>query len=378
MERRSNNGRSRISRFANLAHQLLRLTIRARALFNPTCVWKHLRRVDSRLPYLVTWGVDDGIELCSLQRGQCARQTRTDFLCRRCKCPGDTPRTLSSGSNLRICWSGCRFVGCIYHQLRYDVSVNAPGSWTYDRRPAVCQATHMWTLDKPFSSGKWTIAAMTNIDVEWFKRCAAAGLIQGRMLEVGAAKVQGIPNLCDIAKQLGVEDTTGVDITQYDGVDLLFDFSIPHQEFDRKWRVGRFSTVCIFNVLEHTFDALTVLENALSCVEQGGYMLVVTPSVWPIHKYPGDYNRFLPDWYVAFARRHNITLLDQHFCWLSDFGLELINSTQDPRLPNYLSSTHGVSWPRYWISRISHKLLNTYGRSHWATHTAIGAVFSRS
>jgi hypothetical protein len=138
-----------------------------------------------------------------------------------------------------------------------------------------------------------------------------------------------------------------------------------------------FSTVCIFNVLEHTFDPITVLTNALSCVERGGSLLVVVPSVWPIHSYPGDYVRLLPDWYMAFARRHELQLLDQSFCWLSHFGIESINSRSEAMLPSYLTRPLGVSRSRYWISRIGHKLLNTYGRSHWATNSAIAAAFIR-
>jgi SAM-dependent methyltransferase len=216
---------------------------------------------------------------------------------------------------------------------------------------------------------------MTEVDVQWFKRCHAAGLVKGRMLEVGAARIEGAANLCDIAKELGVEDTTGADIDPYDGVDVVVDFGLQREDFQKQWRFEKFSTVCIFNVLEHTFDPLTVLTNTLSCVESGGMMLVVTPAVWPIHNYPGDYNRLLPDWYRAFSKRHQLTLLDQQFCWLSQFGIEAINSTSEVALPTYLNRSRGVSKTRYWTSRIGHKLLNTYGRSHWATHSAIGAAF---
>ena len=218
---------------------------------------------------------------------------------------------------------------------------------------------------------------MTNLDVQWFKRCHSAGLVKNKMLEVGAARIQGAANLCDIAKELGINDTMGADIDRYDGVDVVVDFGLPPEEFNRQWRFGLFPTVCIFNVLEHTFDPLTVLTNALSCVENGGSLLVVTPSVWPIHNFPGDFNRLLPDWYRAFSRSRQAPLLDHHFCWLSQFGIEVINSTSEGTLPNYLVGGRRTSNSRYWISRASHKLLNTYGRSHWATHSAIGAAFAK-
>jgi hypothetical protein len=167
----------------------------------------------------------------------------------------------------------------------------------------------------------------------------------------------------------------GVDMAPLDGVDLVFDFGLRQEEFQKQWRSGQYSTVCIFNVLEHTFDPLTVLTNGLSCVDTGGTLLVVTPSIWPIHNYPGDYNRLLPDWYVEFARRNNLKLAERHFCWLSQFGIETIDPTSDISFPTYMSREHSSNKLRYWISRVGHKALNTYGRSHWATHAAIGAAF---
>ena len=108
---------------------------------------------------------------------------------------------------------------------------------------------------------------MTPNDAEYFKACHSAGLVKGRMLEVGSAKVQGIANLCDIARELGVPEVTGVDLTSYDGVDVIFDFGVEQEEFRDKWDLGAFSTVCVFNVLEHTFDPITILST----------LLVVTP-----------------------------------------------------------------------------------------------------
>jgi SAM-dependent methyltransferase len=216
---------------------------------------------------------------------------------------------------------------------------------------------------------------MTGKDVEFFMACSDAGFIRGHMLEIGSAKVQGTPNLCDLARELGVEATTGVDMQLIDGVDAVFDFSLSTESFKTSWRLGRFSTVCIFNVLEHTFDPLTILSNALQCVEPGGSLIVVVPSAWPIHRYPADYVRLLPDWYQKFADINKITLRDSHFCWLSDFGVEVMDKNNIMQLPGFISRGLKASKTRYWASRLIHKLFNTYGRSHWATNSAIGAVF---
>ena len=218
---------------------------------------------------------------------------------------------------------------------------------------------------------------MTGEDVKYFKQCQRAGLVRSRMLEVGSAKVQGVDNLCDIARQLGVSDTTGADIEAHNGVDLVFDFGLPRDVFERQWDAGKFSTVCIFSVLEHTFDPLTVLANALSCVDSGGSLIVSTPAIWPIHCFPRDYCRLLPDWYVAFAEQNNVTLDKQHFCWLSEFGIEPVRTDPTNQFPSFQTRGRAASTYRYWTSRIAHMWLNTYGRSHWAANSAIGATFIR-
>lgn len=218
---------------------------------------------------------------------------------------------------------------------------------------------------------------MVQLDIEWFKRCHLAGLVRKKMLEIGSAKVQGIPNLCEIAGELGVEGALGADVDPtHEGVDIVADFALPPAAFKAQTHIGRFSTVCIFNVLEHTFDPVTVLINALSCVGEDGSLLVVAPSIWPVHNFPRDYNRLLPDWFVEFARRNDLKLLEEQFCWLSQFGVEVIRPS-NMQFPTYASRASQVSKFRYWTTRIGHKALNTYGRSHWGTHSAIAAAFAR-
>lgn len=215
---------------------------------------------------------------------------------------------------------------------------------------------------------------MTSIDLEWFMACHSAGLVRSRLLEIGSARVQGVRNLVDVARTLGITDSIGVDLDSAEGVDTVIDFSVSPPQFRERYCLDRFATVCIFNVLEHTFDPYTVLQNAMSCVDLGGSLLVVAPSIWPIHSYPRDYNRLLPDWYREFAMRTGLELIEQHFCWLSQFGIEPI--AVDGSLPTYLSRKDQVSKIRYWVSRVTHKVGNTYGLSHWATYCAIGAAFA--
>jgi SAM-dependent methyltransferase len=217
---------------------------------------------------------------------------------------------------------------------------------------------------------------MTPLDIEWFRNCFDGNLVKEPLLDVGSAKIGGEPNLCDVAKRLGLKRTTGADLRIGDGVDVALDFGLRKDAFRESHRFTAFATVCVFNVLEHTFDPITVLSNALSCLASNGTLLVVTPAIWPLHNYPNDYNRLLPDWYRRFAEFYNLKLIHEHFSWLSPFGIEPISHLED-EFPTYASKGQSDSASRYWISRLVHRLFNTYGRSHWATHTAIAAAFTR-
>ncbi len=200
-------------------------------------------------------------------------------------------------------------------------------------------------------------------------------------LEVGSARVQGeTPNLCDLAREFKVDEIHGVDLSPGNGVDFLFDFAIPPDEFEKKWEHGSYKTVAVFNVLEHTFDPITVLRNALNCTAEGGTLLVVTPAIWPLHDFPGDYIRFMPHWHEAFASRFGLILHRNAFCWVSQFGIVKIDDLLDEgryQLPSFLNSGRRDFPIRYWASRYVHRIFNTFGRSHTFTHAAIGAVFTK-
>jgi hypothetical protein len=222
---------------------------------------------------------------------------------------------------------------------------------------------------------------MTENDIRYFRLCGSRSFVRDRFLEIGSAKVQGASvNLCDLAKELGVQSTLGVDLQPGVGVDAVADFGTDRNKFLSEWDLGKFSTVAIFNVLEHTFDPITILGNALECVAPSGSLLVLVPSSWPLHNFPGDYVRLMPHWYEEFAKKFGLRIEADLFCWLSPFGITPVRSllsNGEYCFPTYQNLGQAESPARYWISRFVHKLFNTYGRTHWATHACIGVTFTR-
>ena len=142
---------------------------------------------------------------------------------------------------------------------------------------------------------------MTPLDAEWFRHCHAAGLVREPFLEIGSARIAGIPNLCDETKRLDLRNVTGADLAP------------------------------------------------------GGALLVVTPAIWPLHRYP----------------------IDSCSPNTSDGSKNSASSqSAPPRTPRISSREPAVPRPPITGPRVSSTDSSIlFGRSHWATHTVIGVAF---
>jgi SAM-dependent methyltransferase len=223
---------------------------------------------------------------------------------------------------------------------------------------------------------------MVEEDLDYFHGCFQAGLIREPFLEIGSAIVADSldHNLCDVVRNLGLREVYGSDLREASGVDFTADFGVPVEEFSRIWAHGRFETVAIFNVLEHTFDPITVLRNALFCVRPGGTLCVVTPAVWALHDYPRDYVRLQPHWFEEFGQRNHLEICRERFSFISFMGIVPIDQLKrgnQYQLPTYINSTRRATPIRFWVSRILHRVFNTYGRTQYYTHIGLGCVYRR-
>jgi hypothetical protein len=105
---------------------------------------------------------------------------------------------------------------------------------------------------------------MTPIDAEYFRLCNEAGVLREPILDVGALRIGDQTNISELARRAGLTEVRGADLEKKDDVDYVADFGMEPSEFRRRYALPTFSTICAFNVLEHTFDPITVLSNALS------------------------------------------------------------------------------------------------------------------
>ncbi|MDP1819639.1 MAG: hypothetical protein Q8K58_07050 [Acidimicrobiales bacterium] len=209
------------------------------------------------------------------------------------------------------------------------------------------------------------------------------------VLEVGSHNWQGIGgNMHGTVTGSGrawegcdVEAGPGVDFT----VDILDDEQI--RAIGRTW-----STVLLFNLLEHVYDPTAALRNALRLVEPGGTCVVCGPAIWELHDFPADYWRPLPDFYLEFARREGCTIEPGTLVWvLNEFRyrprqpprsrlvpVEALTTDGQKQVPSRLTAMQVYGRPRTIASVAIQRVLNLNGRVTRFPNVGLGAVLRRA
>jgi SAM-dependent methyltransferase len=211
---------------------------------------------------------------------------------------------------------------------------------------------------------------MTEDDTKWIQQILASNVLNGPVLELGVG--YGGSTCRNLIESAGLS-YFGTDMEKSPAVDFVADFerSEDMRVFQQK---APFGTVLILNVLEHTFDPIRILDNAVSLLQSGGKCVVLTPSIWPLHNYPMDAWRILPNMYEEFAKRRGLTL-DKRFFDYPGYGA----------VSNFHIADGSYSYPppchdstRLYWSRVIHKLFNTCGRAMFhPSHVAVGALFEK-
>ena len=208
---------------------------------------------------------------------------------------------------------------------------------------------------------------MTEPDLLFITQLLRKRVVSGSVLELGTGYGGAT---CREAVQGAGLIYYGTDVEPGDSVDFVADFERSESlaVFDP---VQPFGSIFILNVLEHTFDPIRILDNALTLLRPGGKLIVLTPAIWPLHNYPIDVWRTMPGFYEVYASRKGLELLKEHFEYVG-FGpvAGFRNADSTDAFPR-----PGSGLFHAWYSRIVHWLFKTFGRGMLQpSHIAIGAV----
>ncbi len=131
-----------------------------------------------------------------------------------------------------------------------------------------------------------------------------------RVLEVGSYNVNG--NCKQFIASRGLE-YLGIDIRPGPDVDLVCDITAPRDEVRKTLPDTDYDLVLCLNVLEHLFEPVRALDNMVSLLRRGGFLLLVTPAVWDLHDWPHDFFRLNPDFFRRYTESRNLGILPETF-----------------------------------------------------------------
>jgi SAM-dependent methyltransferase len=213
---------------------------------------------------------------------------------------------------------------------------------------------------------------MTDDDFQYVTKLLANGLIQSPCLELGVGYEEGW-----VCKELLLEagvDYVGTDMISGPAVDYVVDFEEDWATVQRLLpEAGAFGSALVLNVLEHTFQPVKVLDNVFKVLRPQGTCIVVTPAVWPLHDFPYDCCRLLPNFYEQYCKRRSLQLLDNYFEYVGRGNVRNYKVQESYTFPppsdNYMQQMK---------SRIVHKLFNTTARTmFFPCHIAVGLVIRK-
>ncbi|MCT0229483.1 class I SAM-dependent methyltransferase [Synechococcus sp. CS-1324] len=205
---------------------------------------------------------------------------------------------------------------------------------------------------------------MMDVDLSYVQRLLRDRVITGKVLELGGG--YGGQICAELIKEAGLDYAS----TDLPGCPYKVDLEIDFLASAPLAVAEQFNTLLILNVLEHVFDPVTLLDRAVSLLAPQGVVVLLSPVCWPIHHYPVDCHRLLPDFYREYARRRGMKIVDRSFVYVSSGAAIPPEAPSNEALPRIQA---GSAVQRLW-SRSVHRLLRTDGRPIYTLPVAQEAI----
>jgi len=211
-------------------------------------------------------------------------------------------------------------------------------------------------------------------DFEFFRFLFRSNVFAGPVLEIGGRSWQGeAGNLDAVCRELDIE-WEAADMTAGPGVTLEIDIldSATVLAVEKRW-----PTIALFNLLEHVYDPILALRNSMHLLTDGGVCIVAGPAVWQIHRFPADFWRPLPDFFIEFGRREGFIVPVEMMHWLVDGAIwpcQELSTNGEAILPSVDHSRELWGASKAMRSRVIHRLFDTYGRRAVFPFSGLGLV----
>ena len=129
---------------------------------------------------------------------------------------------------------------------------------------------------------------MCNTDcLFWTAKNISNEEIKGKViLEIGSKNENG--SVRPLVNLLKPKKYVGIDISSGEGVDVV----CACENLTKKFGENAFDFVFCTCVLEHICDWKLAVSNMKRVCKPNGYILLIVPSQWPYHEYPGDFWRY--------------------------------------------------------------------------------------
>jgi SAM-dependent methyltransferase len=140
------------------------------------------------------------------------------------------------------------------------------------------------------------------------------------VLDVGSYDVNG--NYRAIVERRGWE-YVGLDLQPGTNVDV-----VAISPYDYPFPDGFFNIVISGSTAEHIAQPWQWIHELARVLKPGGMLAIITHASWPLHRFPKDYWRFMPD---------GLELLFDMATYLDGYDIRLFNGDKD---------IYGVAWRR--------------------------------
>lgn len=140
------------------------------------------------------------------------------------------------------------------------------------------------------------------------------------VVDYGGRKFDNHDSYYSLLKDFPTANYISVDLEAGEGVDVILT-----DPYNSPFESNSIDIIVTGQMFEHCEFFWLTIQDMARIIKPGGYILAITPSTGPVHRYPVDCWRFYPDAYAALSKWAKLELIDawhdQSGKWHDQVGL---------------------------------------------------------